>query len=393
MLLLGALAVGAVCPACRSTSGAEAAPPERPPAPEAAVRRSYQHPAMGTLFRLTLHAADGAEADRAAAAAFARVDRIAEVATDYVADSEARELPARSAGAWVGVSDDLAAVLRAADRWVRVSGGAFDPTVGALTRRWRRALRQGQWPDGEAWGEDARRVGWASLVQLRETGAGLEFRTAEPGLRLDFGAVAKGVAVDEALEAVEAAGVRRALMDGGGDLRALDPPPGRDGWRVEVLPFGETSERRLRFLLRRAAVATSGDAYRSGALGGEPLAGISDPATHYGHVIDARTALPLPSPRAALMTAPTAAEADALATARLVLGDERSAEAALERGVFFGGPDLEPCVGGRFPHDGATPLTEPARPAADGEPTPDPFPDEPGAAARERSPHQRPRDE
>lgn len=316
---------------------------------------------MGTLFILTLYAADGALADRAAAAAFRRVDQIEAVATDYRADSEARVLPTASRGEWLPVSSELATVLGATARLVPMGLGAFDPTVGALTRRWRRALRQHQWPAQEDWDAAFAGVGWSAAVQLRVTERGTWCRVEDPGMRFDFGGIAKGIAVDEALAELEAQGIQRALMDGGGDLCALDPPPGQPGWRVEVLPFGEKSSRRARFLLRRGAVATSGDVYQSGALDGTPLRGMagrlpSRSAMQYGHVVDPRSGLPLPSPRAAVMTAASAAEADALATARLVLGPQKTEVEELERGLFFGGLDQEPCVGERFPHDGATPV-------------------------------------
>jgi thiamine biosynthesis lipoprotein len=224
------------------------------------------------------------------------------------------------------------------------------------------------------WAKAAQAVGWARQVDYEERGGLPGCRVKDPELRLDFGGVAKGVAVDEALAAVEAHGVRRALLDGGGDLRALDPPPGAEGWRVEVLPFGENSPTRLRFLLRRAAIATSGDVYRSGALAGEPIEGISGSASssaamQYGHVVDPRSALPLPSPRAAVMTASTAAEADALATARMVLGPERTGVAPLERGLFFGGENTKPCVGEAFPQDGVVPIPSVTPPP--GRPRPD----------------------
>lgn len=337
-------------------------------------RRTYEHFAMGTLFRLTLCEADPDLADRAAAAAFATVDRIEEVATDYSAASEARRLPAASDGDWVEVSPELGLVLRASNRLVPLSEGAFDPTVGELTRHWRRALRRRRWPESSTWEQASRAVGWAEHVRYEEVGGAPRCRVEDPQLRLDFGGVAKGVAVDQALSAVEAHGIHSALMEGGGDLRALDPPPGADGWRVEVLPFGEKSPRRLRFLLARAAIATSGDVYRSGALGGEPLVGLEGAgsgvgAMQYGHVIDPRSALPLPSPRASVMTASTAADADALATARLVLGPARTGVAALERGLFFRGEDEEPCVGEAFPQDGAVPI--PSAHPSPGQPRPD----------------------
>ncbi len=348
--------------ACQGTAGPRAGAAQPPAGVEAAPQfKRYEHRAMGTLFRLSLWAPDLDLADRAAAAAFQRVDRIEAVATDYVATSEVRRLPAASSGRWVDVSSDLGRVLSVTARLVPLTQGAFDPTVGALTRRWRRALRRGQWPDQATWNGDAARIGWSALVQVDVAGGTWRCRVLDPELRLDFGGVAKGVAVDEALAEVEAHGIRSALMDGGGDLRALDPPPGSAGWRVEVLPFGEKSRRRLRFLLARGAIATSGDVYRSGALDGQPLAGLPGAgaeraAMHYGHVIDPRSALPLPSPRASVMTAATAAEADALATARLVIGPIRTDVTALERGLFFTGEDQEPCVGERFPHDGAVPV-------------------------------------
>ena len=252
------------------------------------------------------------------------------------------------------VSADLALVLRASDRAVATSGGAFDPTVGTLTRLWRRALREGEWPREERWAAARARVGWADVVQLDDRQGELFVRLQADGVRLDFGGIAKGVAVDEALRALEGAGVQRALIDGGGDLAALDAPPGETGWRVEVTPFGREGAHTMRFLLARAAIATSGDVYRSGSLEGDPPSGLTDAATHYGHVLDARTGQPLPSPRAAIMTAGNATEADALATARLVLGAAVTAVPALERGVFLGPGDVDACVGADFPHDGAT---------------------------------------
>jgi thiamine biosynthesis lipoprotein len=316
---------------------------------------------MGTLFTLTLCEEDPDLADRAATAAFSRVDWIEEAATDYAAASEARRLPSTSGGEWVEVSPALGLVLRASDRLVPLSQGAFDPTVGTLTRHWRRALRQRRWPDPSVWARAAQAVGWAEQVDYQERGGTPGCGVHDPEVRLDFGGVAKGVAVDEALAAVEAHGIRRALLDGGGDVRALDPPRGAEGWRVEVLPFGEDSPTRLRFFLRRAAIATSGDVYRSGALAGEPIEGISGSADasgamQYGHVVDPRSALPLPSPRAAVMTAATAAEADALATARMVLGPARTGVTPLERGLFFSGENTEPCVGEAFPQDGVVPI-------------------------------------
>lgn len=336
--------------------GAEspAATPAGPVSP--LVRFEYEHAAMGTLFRVTVYAMDEATADAAAARALARIDAIEIVATDYDAGSEARLLSTRAVGAWTPVSPDLALVLRAADDAVRRSEGAFDPTVGALTRHWRRALRSGEWPTQARWDAARRCCGWLALVELRDAQGQVEIRLGMGEMRLDFGGVAKGVAVDEALRVLEAAGIRSALVDGGGDLAALDAPPGESGWRVVVRPFPDGEGPVLSFLLVRAAVATSGDQYQRVTLAGAALDGVVHTQAQYGHVLDPRRGLPLAVPRAAVMTARSAAEADAFATARLVLGEAVTGSIPLEKGVFFGAQEGTPNVGRAYPYAGVTPI-------------------------------------
>jgi thiamine biosynthesis lipoprotein len=324
---------------------------------------------MGTLFRLVFFAPSEEIADAAAAAAWGRVDAFERAASDYDAASEARRL-GETPEVWTPVGVDLAMVLRASNTAWKGSGGAFDPTVGNWTKLWRRALRQGEWPSAERWEAAVQGVGWRRRVELREGARGLEARLAAP-TRLDFGGIAKGIAVDEALAYLDAAGITSALMDGGGDVASLGPPPGEPGWKVEVRPFGEASGGPiLRFVLTRGAIATSGDAYQAAELQGERPPGV-DPidetsSSRFGHVLDARTLQPLPSPRAAVVTAGTATAADAWATALVVLGEPSEEPELYEgladgvrAGMFFPSLEADPCVGDLFPHDGVRLSTSP----------------------------------
>jgi FAD:protein FMN transferase len=359
-LLAAACLLFGACMAGRTARDADA--PEAAAEPEqreaALSRFEFEHPAMGTLFEIELYAPDAAVAERAAAAAFDAVDRIEAAATDYDMASEARRLPELAAnGSAHALSPELDRVVGAADAIVRLSAGAFDPTVGALTPEWRRALRRREWPDAARWGEASARVGWERLVEYAPEEGAIAFRAG--GMRVDFGGVAKGVAVDAALEALAREGVTRALVDGGGDVAAGEPPPGAPGWRILVRPRpregpGEDGGlREIRALLARGAVATSGDSYRNAdALAGAPLPGVDDPSARFGHVIDPRTGLPLVGPRAAVVFAPTAAEADGLATALLVLGEAALDDPTFSAAAFFGGLSGEtPCVGPGFPQD------------------------------------------
>ena len=346
------------------------------------TRQEFTHPAMGTLFRIVLFAPSEDLGARAAAAAFDRIDEIESVATDYRAESEARSLSSAT-DRFQRLSPDLSDLVVLSAKIHRASGGAFDPTIGALTREWRRALRRSSWPAQDRWSKAAAAVGFDRLVETRTVGQGLsgggaerplELRVRHGAMRLDFGGVAKGYAVDEALDALAAFGVHHALVDGGGDLAARRPPPGKRGWNVSVQPLGDAGGREpMRFVLACGAIATSGDAYQVGALQGAPLTGLHGSAERFGHVLDPRTRLPLDAPRAAVVVSSTAAEADAWATALMVLGDEGVRQRpegqlqpslnngappeALRMGIFFRGAETEPCAGDLFPHDGVVHLT------------------------------------
>lgn len=327
---------------------------------------------MGTLFRISAYAPTEELAQAGFAAAFDAVDRIERAATDYDPSSEARCLPALcGTGTPHRLSPELAAVVFAADELVEATGGAFNPGVGHLTREWRRALRRGQWPAAAAWESARERSGWSVTLDPISRAIRLE----DDSVRFDFGGIAKGVAVDAALQALAAQGIERALVDGGGDVAASGPPPGQGGWRVLARPSiraAGAAEFERRLLLAHGAVATSGDAYRRAeGLEGEPLPGLGPGQAdrRFGHVVDPRTGLPLPGPRAAIVLAPTATRADGLATALMVMGEAGIAEQTLFEHSVFIDPQGRPCMGAAFPQDDGALVTWTGPP---GDPSPTP---------------------
>jgi thiamine biosynthesis lipoprotein len=263
----------------------------------------YRRIVMGAECRI-LVAADEASADRAAAAAFRRLAEVEEALSDWIPSSEVRRLPAR-AGERVTVGPDLAAALAASLAWSERTGGAFDATLGALTAAWRDARRRGQPLGRDEAGALLARCGWR---QVRFDAAARTYAAAVDGLRLDFGAIGQGLGADAAMEAIRATGVRSALVDLSGDILAGDPPPGRRAWTVQV-----DDGRGTVMLLRNRAVTTSGDREQHLDAGGERLSHVLDPATGW----------PVATRVQVTAFAPTATEADALATALCVLGPER----------------------------------------------------------------------
>jgi thiamine biosynthesis lipoprotein len=266
---------------------------------------------MGTTFRLVLYASNEDQADHAARAAFARVEALNGIFSDYDETSELCRLSAAAGRGPRPVSAELWSVLQAAQELARRTGGAFDVTLGPYVRLWRRSARQAELP------ASARLAGAARAVGFQRLRLDAERRTVVlevPDMRLDLGGIAKGATLDLVLEELARHGIERALVDGGGDLRLGAPPPHRSAWRVTV----EGADG-LRLELAHCAVATSGDRARSVVIAGERYSHIIDPATGLGSTRRAQ----------ATVVAPDALRADALATALCIM-DLREGSALIE---------------------------------------------------------------
>jgi FAD:protein FMN transferase len=243
----------------------------------------FEKAEMGLPFRVTLYSERAEAAKTAADAAFRRIAELNQIFSDYEDDSELARLSRSSgSGQKVKVSDPLWAVLQRAQELAEQSGGAFDVTCGPLTSVWRRARRKFELPSPELVAEMKARSGWRSLRLDPAT------HTAEllmPQMRLDLGSLAKGYAVDAALAVLKESGHNRALVAGGGDMAAGEPPPGRTGWRIEVaaLDADQANAKPVVVELRSAGIATSGDRFQRLEIGGK----------RYSHILDMRSGEPL----------------------------------------------------------------------------------------------------
>ncbi len=279
-------------------------------------RFEYAEPHMGTEFRLVLYANEQSHADAASRAAFGRIGELDSLLSDYKADSELSRLNAQArdqASGWIAVGSDLWDVLNQAHQVSKRSNGAFDITVGACVRLWRRSLQQKELPDLERLKTALSTASWNSL-ELRQVDQ--KVRLARAGMRLDLGGIAKGYALDEALRTLREHGVPSELVDGGGDVAVGVAPPQREGWTVAMSEGAWNGQQSL--TLVNEALATSGDRYQHVVVDGK----------RYSHIIDPKTGLGLTQPRAATVRAPSAMVADAWASALCVMGQD-GAEAAM----------------------------------------------------------------
>ncbi len=275
------------------------------------TRHEFTRKSMGVPFRIVLYAETAKTAKTAADAAFTRVEALNSCFSDYDPESEISRLGQSAGdGNWHAISSELYEVLERARFLNRVSEGAFDVTVGPVVGLWRKSRKTKALPT-EASLSRAKSLVGMEQIELRKEPRGIRLRTK--GMRLDFGGIAKGYAVDAALRVLRDHGIRSALVDGGGDLAVSASPPGKKGWRIGIAPLDADATPSRYLLLEHRAVATSGDAYQFVEIEGK----------RYSHICDPKTGLGLQTRSAVTVVAETCTIADSLATSVSVLGVNR----------------------------------------------------------------------
>lgn len=289
------------------------------PRPAEFERFEFSRVEMGMPFHIVVYASDATRAEQASTAAFDRIRALNAVFSDYEDDSELTQL-SRSAGENrpVMVSPALWEVLERAQALAQRTQGAFDVTVGPYSVLWRRARRHRELPRPDLMELAHERVGH---TKLRLDPVHRTALLTVPRMRLDLGGIAKGYAMGEALEVLDRHGLGRALISGGGDLIAGDPPPGRAAWRIALTSLASPQAPPAEHLnIARRAVATSGDLAQYVEIDGR----------RYSHIMDPRTGFGLTERRLVTVIAPDPTTADSLATALSVLGPHLGLELAAE---------------------------------------------------------------
>ncbi|MCR5165018.1 MAG: FAD:protein FMN transferase [Thermoguttaceae bacterium] len=282
---------------------------------KAEERFEFEGIEMAVPIRIVLYAEDAQTAKKAADAALARFHDLNQRLSDYDEKSEIRRFcDDAGPGEFVRVSDDLWNCVRLAIHHAEISGGAFDPTVGQVVRLWRTARKVHRLPAENRIREALATVGWENILFDEERQAiAISAHGAKRHVRLDLGGIAKGYAIDEALKTMRFFGVTRVLLDAGGDLGLGDPPPGKAGWTIAVTPLKKGEKPTDFWTLKNCGVANSGDMYQFVEIDGK----------RYSHIVDPKTGLGLTNRLTVSVIAPTAADADALASALSVLGPKK----------------------------------------------------------------------
>jgi thiamine biosynthesis lipoprotein len=276
---------------------------------------SGHRPVMGTFARVVVVAPDTNTAKQCIKAAFAEINNVDKLMSDYKDDSEISCVSKDAFKQPVKVSKPTYEVLQKAIEFSKLSQGAFDVTVGPLVQLWRSASEANSVPtDTEL--QDARsKVGYELLyLDANE----MSVRFAVDGMRLDLGGIAKGYAIDKAVEAMKKSGALGAMVDIGGDIRCFGTPSkGKSHWLIGLQDPNKTDDligtSLLVLKLTDAAIATSGNYRRFTLIKGRK----------FSHIISRTTAAGTQGLSSVTIITNNALDADALATAVTVMGAEK----------------------------------------------------------------------
>jgi len=288
---------------------------------------------MGCLYSIVAHGGDRDAIARTLEASLDEVDRIDRLMSHYRVDSELSRINRDAARAPVTVDRELFDFIALSLRYSAESDGAFDITVGPLMKAWGFFRGGGRVPSGQEL-KRARQVTGFRHVILNARNQTIRFN--RDGVELDLGGIAKGYAVDRAVEVLRREGVGSALVNAcGSTIYGLGYPPDETAWPVDIQD--PLDERRISFSirLRDRAVSVSGSAEKFFERDG----------VRYSHIMNPRTGRPVHGVLSVVVLAPTGTAGDAIDNVLFVAGVDRR-RAFLRRHPGVDAAVLVPANGG-----------------------------------------------
>lgn len=268
-----------------------------------ALRRTQV--ALGTLIEIQVRGMERKAAWSAIDAAFAEVRRVDTLFSTYAEGGPVWQLN-HDRDTLIEVPGEVFALMLRCDSLTRVSGGAFDIALEPLIRAWGFKDEEPAFPSTGELTEALQHSGWTH-VRLEQPN--IVHKSADA--MINFGAIAKGYAVDRAVAVLEEKGVSEGLVNAGGEVRATG-----GSWSIGIQHPRSSSELAAVIDPRGRAVATSGDYEQYFEQDGE----------RYHHILNPATGLPARECMSVTVLAGDDVTADALATAVFVLGPRKGME-------------------------------------------------------------------
>jgi thiamine biosynthesis lipoprotein len=288
-------------------------PAEAPPvANDVSLLRGSRH-AMATQFEVLLPFGTP-KSQQAFEDVFDHVDRLEQQLTVYSEKSEVSQLNRLAFAGAIQVEERLFRLLYLAKQISIDTEGAFDITSGTLIKTWGFFRGPPRVPSCQEIVDCQKTVGMHHVELDLEANT---VRFNRSGIEINLGSIGKGYALDCMARRLRGSHqCSSALLHGGrSSVYAIGTQPGeRNGWRVGIQHPWHPEQRLGVVWLRDQALGTSAATFRH----------LDHKGRKFGHILDPRTGWPAEGIASASVIAPSAAEADALATAFFILGVEKA---------------------------------------------------------------------
>ncbi len=271
---------------------------------------------MDTYFSVTDYGGAGSEAS---AKAFELMRELEKKLSVTDPESEISQVNGAD-GAETQVSGETAELISLTLELCRRTDGALDPTLYPVTAEWGFTTGNYAVPD------EKRLAELLELTDYRRVSLNGDVVSVPKGIKLDFGATAKGFALKKAAEMLKSEGVSSAVLDLGGNIQTIGVKPDGTPWRAAIAAPENPSENLCVIEIGECSIATSGNYERFF---------IGEDGERYCHIIDPKSGRPVSGGLASVsVIGNDAAVCDALSTALFVMGTERAEQFWRESGDF-----------------------------------------------------------
>ena len=256
--------------------------------------------ALGGLCEIDLMGID--EPNRLVQLAVAEVRRIEHKYSRYIDSSLIGQINANAGDKWVSCDEETCSLFDYVNHLYEVSGGLFDITSGVLRRVW--DFQQASIPSKVTLDAVLPLIGWSQLERQ-----GNAVRLKKKGMQIDFGGFGKEYAVDRVASIFLENDVTSALINFGGDVRALGAKADGSAWSIGIQDPRQLDQCFASLALKEGALTTSGDYERYFEVGEK----------RYCHIMNPKTGLPVSYWRCVTVLAPLASVAGATSTIAMLL--------------------------------------------------------------------------
>ena len=266
---------------------------------------------MGTILEFRLYCNDKEVCDKAILEAYSEVKRLDDIFSNYKNNSVLSRVNSFAGDGRISVSQEFIELTSRAIFFSGLTDGAFDITVGKAIEIWSVGEQKNLMPNRDEIQRAQDCIGFDKMkLYPREK----QIELQSPCLSLDFGGIGKGFALDRAVKILRSYGIKRGIVNFGGNIYAMQPPPGEDGWDVGIRHPRDEAEVLTLLKVEDIAVSTSGDYERYFEVNGR----------RFSHIIDPRDGLPVKSVPSVTVIARNATDADALSTALSVMKRDKA---------------------------------------------------------------------